>query len=183
MKRLYNQTNKALDWSMGGKKFACSPFDHVDIPDELVEACKSRHLPLAVTPIPPEAKAKTTLAVEQDLARKDEVRLLKIELDDAKAREAIAKKTAENLQADLSDRDGKIVKLTKELDQTKDRLRIVESDKTAAESLLEETGRKLVHAEDWIAKNKVETLAAAETEPAKGEAKPPKGTKADPPKA
>lgn len=166
MKRLYNQTNKRLSWEMGAKTFSCAPFDYVEIPDDLVDPCRSRGLPLGVTPIAPETKAKSALDAEQEAARKDEFRQLRLELETVQAGERTAKSTAESLSDQLSDSAKTVQRLEQELVAAKDQLRIKTGDHEAAVALLEETGRKLQHAEDWIVKNKTEAIVRAEAETA-----------------
>jgi len=160
--RLYNQTNRKLEWDVGGRKFTCAPFDAVDIPDDLVEPCLKRGLPFGYTPVAPQTKAKTVVQEEQEAARNDKIRLLNLDLDSVRAEANTAKQTAAHLQGELSQRDKTIADLSEALDEARNRVRVLEADKAGLDAQIKETAAALQHANDYIEKHKIAIVAAAD---------------------
>jgi hypothetical protein len=100
--RLYNQTKHNLRWDMSGHVFTAEPWGHVHVPDEFVDAVKSRGLPLDIAPVPPEARAKVRIADQAAADQEAPLRALKAQLDDAQASERSAKEELERMSVELS---------------------------------------------------------------------------------
>ncbi len=143
----FNQTKNALKWAMGGQAFACEPWGSVDLDPEQVAACKRRGLPLAPTPIDPEARATMRLAEEQEEASKGALQALRKEADDAGAAAKAAKAQADAALVELDAERGKNRLLLEQATKLKRRIDELEADAKAAEQLIQETSKAAAESE------------------------------------
>lgn len=164
--RLFNQGKPALKWDMGGRTWRCEAYGAVDMPDELVEHCTKRGLPLGLNQVAPEIKALVNLDEASVAARSDEVLALKHDLGVAQIALSSAKSDLENavahtkaLETAVTARDHKVAELALQLKE-------VSADKLASEQLLAETAKQLAEAEQRA------TLAETALAEAKKSAKP-----------
>lgn len=168
MARLYNQTKNALSWKMGDppEVYECEPWGSVDIADDLVWAAHSRGLPLDITPVAPELRARTRVADEQAANQDAPLRALKEAAEAAEASERAAKLELGRVQVELNEarealRESNelVTKLGRDLGQAK-------SDKDAAESLLVESGAQATASEERAMRAEA-MLSDAQKSPAK----------------
>lgn len=148
MALLFNQTNKQLSWSMGGRKFSCAPWESVDIPGDLADACKRRGLPLGVTPVPPETRATRRVEESKQAASNDELTALKAQIKDAKAEAASSSEFAAKQQRATESLTQKLRETQAENARLREQLSSVTADKKAAEDLLSDTAKQATHAEE-----------------------------------
>jgi hypothetical protein len=144
---LHNQTPKQLNWEMGGQKFACEPWGPVDVPDQWVELCAKRTLPLGQSPVPAESKASVRAKAAQDTARSDEVRVLKGQLEESQAVAVSAQKEAEDVKRKLTQEKDRSAALKAKLGEASTRLATLGDEKAALELKLEELAGKLADLE------------------------------------
>lgn len=145
--RLYNQTKKSLEWSMGAESFSCEAWGSVEISDELAPFAKARGLPLGVSPVAPEQRAQAQIAEAVEAGKGDALRALRDQLDESKASERAAREEIARLGVELSEtreRARKSEALTEKLTGDLARLR---ADKQAAEELLSAEGVRATDAE------------------------------------
>lgn len=165
--RLYNQTNSKLSWQFGSRHFSAEPFGPVEIPEQFVAFCRRRRLPLDVSPIAPEVKAKALVEEEKTAERNDEIRRLKDSLEIAVATERSAKAEAMAEKQELAAAREKIGQLEKALTKAADQLRATEADKAALSAELSDLARKLASVEDKARKAGArETSGARQLQPA-----------------
>lgn len=137
--KLFNQIKQPLSWGMGDTRFTCEGFGAVDVPDHLVDLCKSRGLPLDVSPVPAETRAQRRVSEEIEAARSDDLKLLKDEVSAAKAAEATAKGELAKCQVALSEVNERCRKLVGELEQACSERDSAHADVKATEALLAES--------------------------------------------
>lgn len=145
--RLYNQTKKHLSWKMG-EHFECAPWGHVSVPDELLDAVKSRGLPLDVTPVAPELRAQARVEDQQNADREAPLHALRKAADEALASERSAKAEVERLQVALGAANEARSAAEKALAEKSEELARALSEKSAAESLLTESASQATAAEE-----------------------------------
>lgn len=145
--RLFNQGKPALKWDMSGRTWSCEAYGAVDMPDDLVEHCLKRGLPLGLNQVAPEIKALVSLDEASVAARSDEVLALKhdlgvanIALSSAKSELEAAVAQVKSLENAVTARDHKVTELGLQLKE-------VSADKLASEQLLSETAKSLADAE------------------------------------
>jgi hypothetical protein len=145
--QLFNQGKTALSWGMSGEAYSCEPWGAVEVPDALVEAVKSRGLPLAELPIAPESRARARVAEEEAAAMAEPLRALRKEADEAKA-------DAEQARAETEKKHDELTKARVELRETREALAKAEAaakralqDQDAAEKLLSESAAEAEAAE------------------------------------
>ncbi len=146
MAKLYNQSKNPLKWSINMTTYVCEPYGSVVVPDMFVLHCKSRGLPLDVSPIAPEVRAQDGLAAATEAAKNDELLNLRHDLELAKASEKTTKVELERALGELGTHSEQIGKLMQALGETKRQLELVTGEKTATEQLLNETALKLEEA-------------------------------------
>jgi hypothetical protein len=144
---LHNQTSNRLSWSMGSREFSCEPWGPVDVPDEWVELCIKRTLPLGQSPVPAESKASARARAAQDTARADEVRVLKGQLEEAQAVAISAQQEAEKAKRQLTTATERSNALVSKLNELETRLTRSEDEKAALELKLEQMAGKLADIE------------------------------------
>lgn len=176
--RFFNQSNKPLKWDMSGVEYVVEPFGPVEIPDDLVAACRSRGLPIDISPVPPMHKAEITVRAEAEAARTDEARLLREQIEEVTASFQSAKAEAERAKVDLGGREETIAKQRERIAELAEKLRIAEDDTRGANLKLEEMSRKVFALSDQSSKAQVSAKAAAiaaEDEKKAGNKGPPTG--------
>ena len=144
---LHNQTSNRLSWSMGSREFSCEPWGPVDVPDEWVELCIKRTLPLGQSPVPAESKASARARAAQDTARADEIRVLRGQLEETQAVAASAQQEAEKTKRQLTTATERANALVGKLNEMETRLTRSEDEKAALELKLEEMAGKLADLE------------------------------------
>jgi len=144
---LHNQTSNRLSWSMGSREFVCEPWGTVDVPDEWVELCAKRTLPLGQSPVPAESKASARARAAQDTARADEVRVLKGQLEEAQAVAVSAQQEAEKAKRQLTTATERANALVAKLNEAETRLTRSADERAAIELKLEEMAGKLADLE------------------------------------
>ncbi len=156
--KLYNQTKNQLRWSLSKFTFVCDPYGDVDVPDELVEHCKDRGLPLSVTPVAPEVKASDAVKSASDSAKKDEIFNLNKQLNEAIAGEKIAKLALEDSALEISELKNKVSALELDLKNETMKSGKLVLDYSALNKLFEEQAKELeiVKQERDLAKKTVE---------------------------
>ncbi len=98
--KLFNQTNKPLRWDMSGRVFECEPYGEISVPDRLVEAVRSRKLPLKASKVPPKVQARAKADEEIARAQGSEVLKLRERAETAEAGLETATKQLEEAQAE-----------------------------------------------------------------------------------
>jgi chromosome segregation ATPase len=83
--KLHNQSDRPLEWEMGGQTFKVGPFGHVSVPERLVSFAKRRGLPLAASPVAAETRAQQKAMRAKQEAADSEVITLKNIAEDATA--------------------------------------------------------------------------------------------------
>jgi hypothetical protein len=149
--RLYNQTKNELEFSLAGEEYHVKPFGAVNIPDQWIETCRTRRLPLDVSPVPAETKATAIVAEERDAARADEVNKLNEALRIALASEAAAKEECEREKRALDAAAVVNEELRGELTQKAEDILTLEADLEAVRAELGATAQKLELAERDLA--------------------------------
>lgn len=149
---LHNQTNKHLDFTLTGHgTFKALPFGQVDVPDQLVEACKARKLPLGHTPVAPALKAEAISEEEKANVRADELRQTKEALALSKVGEKEAKEAAERSQVESGALRRELEAARATIAEREETIRSLTADKDAAEDLLREVTQKLTDTEHQLA--------------------------------
>lgn len=166
--RLFNQTNRRLAWGMSGLQFDCDPFGAVEVPDRLVDACRSRQLPLAVTPMAPEVKASVTVQDEMRTARADELKRARDELALARAGESEARRAAEECNTLKVAKVAECDALGQRVLELEEALRAERADKDAALAELKQTAAKLADAEDRAQRTEAQASQATQDTKKKG---------------
>ena len=145
---LYNQSKNRLKWDMSGRVFECDPWGPIEMPDDLIEHCKKRGLPLGVNQVAPEFKASASLAAAADAAREDDVVRLRRDLGLA---EVALKAAADDLEKERFDHGETKRQLAAAGEALAEKARTIDTltaDKAASEQLLAETAWKLTEAEN-----------------------------------
>lgn len=171
--KLYNQTKNPLRWKIGMTTFTCDAWGEVDVPDMFVLHCKTRGLPLNVSPVAAEIKADQTLANANEAARKDELLALQHELALARAAEGSAKGELEKVLQALADTKRDALSSKTEASDTKRKFDLLVTDHAALNQLLEEQ-TKLTVTEKLGRERAEATVAELKKAPAAPEAKPAK---------
>jgi hypothetical protein len=78
--KLYNQTNKQLDWDPSGHQFTWEPYGACTLPDDLAKHALAQGMPVALTPVSAENKAQTAVNSGREQARADRIVQLEAEL-------------------------------------------------------------------------------------------------------
>lgn len=141
---LYNQTKNPLRWKISMTTYTCDAWGSVEIPDMFVMHCKTRGLPLDVSPVAPEVRANVGLADATSKANSDELVILRNEVELARSSEKSAKSELEKVKTSLSDAQSDATKLQVSVAEQKRVNGEQKAELQAAEKLLEETAKKLV---------------------------------------
>lgn len=168
--RLFNQTKNELAWSMGGQAYGCEPWGSLEVPDELVPACRSRGLPLDVAPVSPEARAQVRVADERAAADQAPLLALKAQAENAQAGEREAKRELESASVEISRLRSELRAANELADSLRDQLARVTSDKDAAEQLMSAAEQRATEAEAKAIR--AEALLTEQAKP-KGKSKSP----------
>lgn len=184
--RLYNQSKRALSWSMGETRYECEPWGPVDVPDELVAAIKSRGVPLDSVAVLPELRAQVRIADEQNANRDAPLHALRNAASEAKAGEQAAKLTLDAVRLELDAVRAQLRESNAAGVTLKDQLTRAVAEKAVIEALLEEAGKQAAAHEERAIRSDA-LLAEALLENAKHEKPKPKAeepkAKAEQPKA
>lgn len=164
--RLYNQTKKALGWSMGGVRYEAEPWGAVELPDDLAQAARQLGVPLDVTPIAPEIRAQVLVADEQASASDKVFRAIRERANAAEAAERAAKEELGRMSVEISKARSDIREANELIESLRDQVKHLKADKEAAEALITETAAQATAAEERAIK--AEALA---TEKPKSKAK------------
>jgi hypothetical protein len=146
MAKLYNQSKHPLKWTINMTTYTCDAYGPVDVPDMFVVHCKTRGLPLDVTPVAPEVRAQDGLAAATQAAKADELLNLRHECELLKASERTAKMELERALADLASAKEQAGNASGAASELKKQLDLVTSEKNETELLLNETALKLEEA-------------------------------------
>lgn len=177
--RLYNQSKKALSWSMGDVRYECEPWGPVDVPDELVAAIQSRGVPLDSVAVLPELRAQVRIADEQNANRDAPLHALRNAASESKAAEQAAKLTLDAVRLELDAVRVQLRESNANAVTLKDQLTRAVAEKAVVETLLEEAGKQAAAYEERAIRSDA-LLAEALLENAKSEKPKPK---TDDPKA
>lgn len=141
--KLYNQTKNALSWNLSLTRFTCEPYGEVEVPDILVEHCKVRGLPLAVTPVVPEVRAARLAEGATDAAKRDEVTNLHKQLTESVAAEKLAKIELEKKLAEIVALEQEKAGLGLDLKNCQEKYKKLIDDEAALTKLFEEQAKEL----------------------------------------
>ncbi|HEU4544363.1 MAG TPA: hypothetical protein VFR23_24745 [Jiangellaceae bacterium] len=146
--RLFNQSKNELRWTLGGSAFEAEPWGPVDVPDEFVAAVRKLGVPLAVSPVAPEARARQKVSDDATAQQDSALRGLKQRAEVAEADARAAREELERLSIELSKaREGQRTaeEAARELSE---QLARAKADAKAAEGLLSEQASKAAEAEE-----------------------------------
>jgi hypothetical protein len=145
---LFNQAVKPLKWHMSGAWYSAEPWGSVEVPDDLVEATKSRGIPLAATPIAPDSRARARV-VEQEQAASEAVLVqLKNRADEAEKDSRDARAAADKSAVAMSEAQDALRREREAHAKTKAELAQARADARAADALLSEQAAAASKAEE-----------------------------------
>lgn len=165
--RLFNQTKNNLAWSMGGEAFACEPYGSLVVDDALLEPIRSRGLPLGVAPVPPEVKAVQRVAEAEADSKNGELATLRAAVVTAQAEANAARQEVELASVATSRANERATVLERDLAAARSSLESAQSERLAAEALLE--GQAGAESQAVAEVTKRAALAVAAEQAASGE--------------
>jgi chromosome segregation ATPase len=122
---------------MAGVTYACPPWGPVDVPHELVSACKSRGLPLDIVAVPPETRAIRRVAEEKTAHQKDGVIQLNRRAEAAEAETREARRQFEQSNLELSATRDKFRRLEVEAEGMRGEITALRADKEAGDRAMQ----------------------------------------------
>lgn len=152
--KLHNQSKNSLRWEMSKRVYTCEPWGSVEVPDQLVELCKSRRLPLAVTPVAPETKASVLVADERRAAEAAEVNQLKARVAELESGMAAASEELDRAQRERTQAVERIAELDAYAAANEDAIRSLEAERAALRKQVTELVDKLTPLEAAEAKRR-----------------------------
>lgn len=144
----FNQTKRALSWTIGGKTFQCDAFESVDIPIDLIEPSQNRGIPIAATPVAPEVRAARKVEEEKVKASNDAWKALQRRLEEAQASAKLSKEHAEQHQRKVEELAAQLREKESVIADLEQRLHTSDNEKKAVEELLKETARSATETEE-----------------------------------
>jgi len=144
----FNQTKRALSWTIGGKSFQCDAFDSVDVPIDLIEPSQKRGIPISATPVAPEVRAARKVEEEKVKASNDAWKALQRRVGEAEASVKLSTEHAEQHQRKVEDLVAQVREKDSVIAGLEQRLRTSDNEKKAVEELLKETARSATEAEE-----------------------------------
>ena len=148
---LHNQSPNALRWEMAPHGwFECQPWGAVDVPEKLVDAAKKLGLPLGMAPVAPEQKARRIAAIEENGARSDENRNLRLKLEASTAQLATSEKTLANVKADRARVAAELAASQKAGDEARVLIKTLEADKQSMRAEIAKQAERIVELEDQL---------------------------------
>lgn len=141
--RFYNQKNARIEWDEAKPPIVWEPFGVAEVPDHLVEHLRLQRLPVDISQIPPESKAKIVFDAGAESARKDDILALKRELEESCNLVKSLKGDLESERREHSLTKAKLEKSDADMSELAVKSASLDADKKAAEQLIEEMGRKL----------------------------------------
>ena len=148
----FNQTKHDLSWSLSGQKYSCEAWGSVDLPEELWLASKRLGLPLDVSPVPPEHRAKVQVEDERKASDESALFALKARAEAAEAEARATKGEIERVKTELSESQGKVKHFAKESERILGLLNAALVEKVTAEKLMDEANKRATEAEAKVIK-------------------------------
>lgn len=126
--RLYNQTGQKLRWEDGAFKYVWDPYGFKEVDERLVEHMKAQKLPVDVSPVSPERRAKAEVDAATEAALNDQARKLSQELEAVNGDLSAARLELERVKVDASKLETQLQIADREKSDAIDRATAAQSD-------------------------------------------------------